>query len=181
MLAQSIPGVKFVVQDLPEAIQGWENAKPNDLKQRLEFVTHDFFDTQTIEADAYLFRNIFHNWSDAHVVEILKATVLALKSGAHIIVNDFVIPEPNPLAWTEERSVRYDRPFKQNFVFFFDNWLIYFRSMDMIMLSLLNAREREEVEWRALFKQADERFTDIQIWVPSGATMAIIEARWGNQ
>ena len=108
MLAQSIPGLRFVVQDLPEAIQGWENAMPNDLKQRLEFMTHDFFDAQPIEADAYLFCNIFHNWSDAHVVKILKATVPALKPGAHIIVNDFVMPEPNTLPWTEERSVRYN-------------------------------------------------------------------------
>lgn len=60
-----------------------------------------------------------------------------------------------------------------------DNWLISFRSMDMVMLSLFNAREREEAEWRSLFKQADKRFTDLQIWAPSGASMAIIEARWG--
>lgn len=108
MLAQSIPGLKFVVQDLPEAIQDWENAIPDDVKQRLEFMTHDFFEAQTIDADAYLFRNIFHNWSDAHVVQILKATVPALKPGARIIVNDFVIPEPNTLSWTEERSIRYN-------------------------------------------------------------------------
>ena len=52
--------------------------------------------------------------------------------------------------------------------------------MDLTMLSLFNAREREEAEWHVLFKKADERFTDIKIWVPNGATMAIIEARWGN-
>ena len=106
LLAQSTPGLKFVIQDSPEAIQGWENALPNDLKSRFEFMTHDFFDAQTIQADAYLFRNIFHNWSDTHVVKILKATIPALKPGARIIVNDIVIPEPNTLPWTEERSVR---------------------------------------------------------------------------
>ena len=106
MLAQSTPDLKFVVQDLPETIQGWENDVPDDLKQRFEFMTHDFFDAQPIEADAYLFRNIFHNWSDAHVVKILKATVPALKLGARIIVNDFVVPEPNTLPWTGERAVR---------------------------------------------------------------------------
>ena len=52
--------------------------------------------------------------------------------------------------------------------------------MDLVTLSLFNAREREEAEWRVLFKEADERFTGIKIWVPNGATMAIIEARWGN-
>ena len=51
----------------------------------------------------------------------------------------------------------------------------------MIMLSLFNSRERDEADWRMLFHQADERFKDIKLWVPEGATMAIIEAIWGGE
>jgi hypothetical protein len=32
------------------------------------------------------------------------------------------------------------------------------RGMDMVMLTLLNAQEREEAEFKALFQAADERF-----------------------
>lgn len=52
--------------------------------------------------------------------------------------------------------------------------------MDMIMLSLFNSREREEADWRRLFHEADARFTKVKIWVPDGATLAIIEAVWAS-
>ena len=50
--------------------------------------------------------------------------------------------------------------------------------MDMIMLTLFNAREREKADWHSLFRQADSRFTNVKIWMPEGATLAIIEAVW---
>lgn len=50
--------------------------------------------------------------------------------------------------------------------------------MDLIMLTLFNAREREEADWIELFRQADPRFADVRIWTPDGAAMAIIEAVW---
>ena len=50
--------------------------------------------------------------------------------------------------------------------------------MDMIMFSLFNSREREEADWHMLFHEADKRFKDIKIWMPDGATLAIIEAVW---
>lgn len=50
--------------------------------------------------------------------------------------------------------------------------------MDLIMLTLFNAREREEAEWIELFKKADPRFSNVKIWIPEGAAMAIIEIVW---
>lgn len=52
--------------------------------------------------------------------------------------------------------------------------------MDMIMLSLFNARERERSDWEQIFTEADYRFTDVRVWVPEGATLAIIEAVWAG-
>ena len=51
--------------------------------------------------------------------------------------------------------------------------------MDMIMLSLFNSREREKEDWQSIFQQADTRFTNVQVWIPEGATLAIIEATLG--
>ena len=50
----------------------------------------------------------------------------------------------------------------------------------MIMLSLFNSRDREEKEWKMLFGQADARYTNVQIWLPSGSSLAIIEATWSG-
>ena len=52
--------------------------------------------------------------------------------------------------------------------------------MDMIMLSLFNARERERADWEQIFAEADPRFKDVKVWVPEGATLAIIEAVWAG-
>ena len=51
----------------------------------------------------------------------------------------------------------------------------------MIMLSLFNARERERSDWEQLFMEADCRFKDVRVWVPEGATLAIIEAVWSGK
>ena len=55
-----------------------------------------------------------------------------------------------------------------------------YRGMDMIMLSLFNARERERSDWEQLFKEADYRFGDVRIWVPEGSALAVIEAVWAG-
>ena len=51
-------------------------------------------------------------------------------------------------------------------------------AMDLTMLSLLDARERDIDAWESLFRQADERFIIISVQVPSGSNAGIIEANW---
>ena len=51
--------------------------------------------------------------------------------------------------------------------------------MDMIMLTLQNAREREEGDWRKLFAQADEKFELVSITrMGKDSAAAIIVAEW---
>lgn len=158
-LAQTHHHLRFIVQDLPDMIRGAQDAVPPDVAGRVEFTEHDFFEPQPCKADAYLFRNIFHNWSDTHVVKILRATIPALEPGARVVANDYLIPEPKTMSPSKEREIR---------------------AMDMIMLSLFNARERERSDWEQIFTEADYRFTDVRVWVPEGATLAIIEAVWAG-
>lgn len=54
----------------------------------------------------------------------------------------------------------------------------YRSNMDMTMLTLFNSRERDEEDWRVIFKEADERFGNIKVWVPEGAILGAIEATW---
>ena len=107
-LAQTHPHLSFIVQDLPDMIRGAPDAVPANLRDRVTFMPHDFFLPQPVAgADVYVFRNIFHNWSDAHVVRILRATVPALKVGARVVVNDYLIPEQGTMAPVKEREIRY--------------------------------------------------------------------------
>ncbi|KAG8527118.1 uncharacterized protein KY384_008547 [Bacidia gigantensis] len=106
MLAKDFPALNFVVQDLPKALEGTAERLPRDLIHRIKFMNHDFFTDQTVVADAYLLRAIFHNWPDAYCVKILQRLIPALKPGARIIVNDSIVPPPGTLSLLAERNVR---------------------------------------------------------------------------
>ncbi|QKX63471.1 uncharacterized protein TRUGW13939_10641 [Talaromyces rugulosus] len=158
LLAKQFPDLGFIIQDLPEMITGASDTIPAEFKSRIQLQAHDFFTEQPVYgADVYFFRNIFHNWSDSRAILILKALVPALRQGSRLVINDYVLPEVGTMSLTKERAVR---------------------DMDLIMLTLFNAREREEADWIELFRKADPRFSVVRIWTPEGATMAIIEVLW---
>ena len=50
--------------------------------------------------------------------------------------------------------------------------------MDMLMLTLCNARERDRDDWKTLFKSADSRFYFVSAYIPEGSSLGIIEASW---
>lgn len=85
----------------------------------------------------YYFRWILHNYSTPYAVKILKNLVPALKPGARVIINDHCLREPGAENHWDEKVMR---------------------SMDLLMLTLLNAQERTEKEFEELFRAADERF-----------------------
>ncbi|TGO84974.1 hypothetical protein BPOR_0444g00010 [Botrytis porri] len=116
LLSKSFPMLHFIVQDLPKFIGGAKSKLDASIADRVKFQGRVFFTSQTVAADAYLFRWIFHNWPD--------------------------------------------------------------NSLDIIMLSMHNSREREAEEWQDLFLEADPRFGVLKIWTAIGASLAIIEAVW---
>lgn len=52
--------------------------------------------------------------------------------------------------------------------------------MDVTMLEIGNAKERDLDEWKALFEQADQRFEFKGMQQPPGSSLAILEATWGG-
>jgi hypothetical protein len=50
--------------------------------------------------------------------------------------------------------------------------------MDIGMLQLLNAQQREMHEWPELFQKADERYRYLGANKPEGGIRWIIEAEW---
>lgn len=159
-LARANPKLRCVVQEIPEVVAEAAYKTPDDVVDRVEFVAHDFFQPQPNVADAYLFRQIFHNWGDAQCIQILRALIPALRGGAKVIVNDLILPPPGVLPPTNERAVR---------------------SMDMIMMSLFNSRERSKQDWEKLFADADSRFQQVKVWQPAGSQLGLIEATWNQE
>ncbi|KAI9728204.1 MAG: hypothetical protein M1828_004665 [Chrysothrix sp. TS-e1954] len=158
-LTRKYPGLQCMVQEIPEIVAKAKHQAPQDVSERVSFVAHDFFEPQETVARAYLFRQIFHNWSDDDCIKILRALVPALTPGAKVIVNDSILPPPGTIPAMQERAIR---------------------SIDMIMISLFNSREREKADWQDLFKSADSRFQHVTMWKPQGSQLGLIEATWGG-
>ena len=110
-LAQRFPHLRFTVQDLEHVIADRPKLANDSESNKVQFQAHDFFATQNLDSDVYYFRYIYHNLPDESCVKLLRAQipgmeqrnseirpmlmgVLALKYGAHIIIQDAVIPEP---------------------------------------------------------------------------------------
>ncbi|KAF7911084.1 uncharacterized protein EAF01_002592 [Botrytis porri] len=156
-LAQTYPNLKVVLQDLPDVVDGIERTLSKNVKDRIEIIGNDLLTDQTVQADAYLFSQIFHNWPEAHCIKILRALIPQLKPGARVICYDHLLPEPRTIHLLREKAVR---------------------DMDMIILPLFNSRERDVDDWANLFQAADPRFGKPKAWIPEGSNLVIIEATW---
>ncbi|KAL7626526.1 hypothetical protein AAE478_003298 [Parahypoxylon ruwenzoriense] len=143
------PGVKkAVVLDLPEVIAG--ATAPEDLEDRLEYASYNFLtETVTQKADAYVFRHIFHDWSDQYAAKILKNLVPALKKGSKIWACEVVLPILSDKNHT--------------------------RSADIFMKAGFNGKERSKRGWEALVAAADQRLRIANIISPEGANDSVIE------
>lgn len=105
-VSRKFTNLHFVVQDLPNVLGQVEI--PEDVADRIEASAHDFFKPQTVAADVYILRQILHDWNDDYCLKILKALIPALKPGAKILCNDYLVPPPGVLPASQEKHIRYD-------------------------------------------------------------------------
>ncbi len=112
-----------------------------DLNGRVTFQQHDFFKVQPVhDAEAFILRQILHNYNDADCIKIIRAVVPALekcKKGTPLLINDIIMPRGGITTRYEEHNLR---------------------QVDLCMLVLLGAKQRTEQECGDLLKEADPRF-----------------------
>ena len=179
--------LQFIVQDLPEIISNAALGSEIEegVKKRVRFMTQDFLQEQTVRGDVFLLRWVLHDWPDQYVVRILRNLRLVLRNGDKVVVNDQLMPGPGEVSSVIERQIRSVCAFAKFRRVSLGVWLggsfvadASDRFFDMVMLSFFNAREREKADWEGLFREADERFTDVKIWTPERSSFATIEATW---
>jgi hypothetical protein len=106
-LARKFPHLNFVVQDMPEVVNGAEAKIPEDLKGRVSFLGHNMFTDQPVkDAHVYLLRYVLHDWPDKYCVKILQRLIPALKKGTKVVIQDHLLPEPGTLALLQEMQLR---------------------------------------------------------------------------
>ncbi|KAJ5904185.1 hypothetical protein N7504_006568 [Penicillium tannophilum] len=82
------PRGRIVLQDLPMVLEGVLGG------ERVEVMPYSFLDPQPVHgANTYLFRHIFHNWSDGVVAKILQNTVAAMGPTSRLVIVDLVLPD----------------------------------------------------------------------------------------
>lgn len=114
-LAKAFPDLTFTVQDFEKVVETGErlffeetsDPEQPSLRERVTFMAHDAFEDQPVRgAGVYLLRSVLHDWPDEDCVRILHKLVPALKKGAIVLINDFVMPQPGELALLDERRAR---------------------------------------------------------------------------
>ncbi|KAI1212599.1 S-adenosyl-L-methionine-dependent methyltransferase [Annulohypoxylon truncatum] len=170
----------FVVQDLEKVVcragdyagdlqndgshghpkNGNGNGNEGQRQGQIVFQAHDFFTPQPVKGAAvYFLRWILHNWSDEYAVRILRNIGQAMSEKSRLIIHDYCIEDLDKLSLRKKRAAT---------------------NMDIGMMQLLNARERDEAQWKELLAKADSRFQWIGVTRPPGSALAIIEASWGE-
>ncbi|KAH6656244.1 S-adenosyl-L-methionine-dependent methyltransferase [Truncatella angustata] len=137
------PG-KLILQDLPKVI-----GQIKELDTSIVRMEYDFHTPQpTKAARAYFMHSTLHDWPDDVCGSILKNTVEAMKPGySKLLINENVIPKSKA------------------------HWEM--TSLDMVMLTLFNSRERTEEDWTDLL--AANGLKIVKIWQGGKAWESLIE------
>ena len=147
-ILQEAPNSRGVLFDLPEVVAGApELFRKYGVEERVRIEEGSFFDSAPEGGDAYVLKNVIHDWPEEDAVRILKNVRTAARAGARLLLCEFVIPD-------------HDRDFHGKWV-------------DIEMLLVAGARERTADEYGRLFEQAGFRLTRV---VDTVAPLSIIEA-----
>ncbi len=125
MIKDEYPEIKATLFELPHAIA---QAKKSDTKQQLEFVTGNFQESINPPSDCFIIKYCLHNWNDADSLQILKNIRAAMRDDSKLLIMDMLINEEEPQ--------------------------VFEKSLDIVMLLLLGAKERTRDEFESLLDEA---------------------------
>jgi C-methyltransferase len=143
------PASRGILYDLPPVVADAPKVlREQDVADRVLIAEGSFFDNVPRDGDAYVLKNIIHDWPDEKAVQILRNVHAAAGPRATVLLIEFVIPKHNR-----------DFPGK---------WV------DLEMMLNLGARERTAAEYRDLLGQAGFRMTRV---VQTASPLSVVEAR----
>jgi len=145
-ILQRYPTMRGILFDLPHVTSGAGSAlSSHALNGRCEVISGDMFHCVPGGADAYLLKNVLHDWDDVQAAKILSSVRRAMPPGSRILV----IQEALPLGGAPSAG----------------------KLLDMQML-LIGGKERTHGEYEQLFAQAGLRLTRL---IPTAAPVHVIE------
>jgi DNA-binding transcriptional ArsR family regulator len=148
-IVTATPGARGVLYDLPHVVDGApELLQKYGVTDRVRTAGGSFLDAVPEGGDAYVLKNVIHDWPDAEAVTILSNVRKAATPGTTLLLVELVIPDHN-------------REFTGKWV-------------DMEMLVQAGARERTATEYRKLLEQAGFQMTRV---VPTASPFSLVEGK----
>jgi len=142
------PAARGILFDQPQVVAGAQDVlSEHNVEDRVRVIGGSFFEAVPEGGDAYVLKNVIHDWPDDDAVRILGNVRTAAGAGKHVLLVELVIPEHN-----------------REFV---GNWL------DLEMLIAVDARERTAAEYGRLLSRAGFRMTRV---VETASPFSVIEA-----
>ncbi|KAF8242762.1 S-adenosyl-L-methionine-dependent methyltransferase, partial [Wilcoxina mikolae CBS 423.85] len=154
MIAQKHKKLRFIVQDLESVVIDGPSKLDPEVGGRIEFMAHNFFEPQPVAADVYLFRRIFHDYSDKYCVRILNNLIPKMTKTSKIVIADAILPPPNTLPKVIEKKQR---------------------AIDMTMWVMIGGKERAVKDWEKLIEQTDGKLKLLGITTPVGGGLGVIQ------
>jgi hypothetical protein len=148
-ILEANPQLRGILFDLPHVT---ESAKKHieaaSLTGRCEVVAGDIFSSVPGGGDAYILKNIIHDWDDERALKILQNCNRAMADNGKLLLVEEVIPPGNALSFG--------------------------KLVDLNMLVMAGGGERTEAEYRALFAASGFQLTNV-IPLPSPFGFSVIE------
>jgi hypothetical protein len=140
------PAVHGVLYDQPQVVANPAYLATAGVLDRCEVIGGNFFESVPKGADAYVLKRVIHDWNDDTCEGILRRCRDAVIDGGRVIVVDAVVLEGND----------------------FD----FGKTIDLLMMVLLDGRERTEADFRTLFGRAGLKLNRI---VPTTSGASLVE------
>jgi hypothetical protein len=142
------PSLEGICFDLPHVVAD-ANASGN-AQRRLQFHGGDFFNDALPSADAYVIKQVLHDWDDADAVRVLTSIRRAAPATARLLVLEQIAPEPEDVSGPHPAIL-----------------------LDVLMLAATGGRERTASEYAALLTQSGFRVEKV---IPTPTLCSIVEA-----
>ncbi|OLL23718.1 Sterigmatocystin 8-O-methyltransferase [Neolecta irregularis DAH-3] len=155
-LSKTHGDLKYIVQDLPEAIidarKFWQSESLEALNNGNTILqVHDFFTENPVkQADVYLLRHIIHDWPNDKAIEILKNIRMSMGSDSRILLSENLLKSPARLSDTTAPW-----PLLGNYG---SKFAIH---VDLQMLNLINGKERTTSEFRDIFEKSGLKLVEV--------------------
>ncbi len=143
------PHMRGILADQSHIIAGAESLRA--MAERCEIVATNFFESVPAGGDAYVLKNVLHDWDDYDADKILANVRKAIAPDGRLILVDVVLKpsnQPDPGRWG-----------------------------DLEMLMLLKGRERSAADFETLCRRAGFEIVSLRPTGDQGLNASVIEAR----